>query len=59
VFGFRPSGDPALAAALNPTAIAIIGASDNPHKIGGRPLHYLSRFGMPAVSIPSTRIVTK
>lgn len=45
MFGFRPSGDPALVAALNPTAIAIIGASDNPHKIGGRPLHYLSRFG--------------
>jgi acyl-CoA synthetase (NDP forming) len=34
-----------LAAALNPASIAIIGASDNPHKVGGRPLMYLSRFG--------------
>ncbi len=34
-----------LAAALSPDSIAIIGASDNPHKVGGRPLMYLSRFG--------------
>ena len=34
-----------LAAALRPDSIAIIGASDNPHKVGGRPLMYLSRFG--------------
>lgn len=34
-----------LTAALNPESIAIIGASDNPHKVGGRPLLYLSRFG--------------
>lgn len=34
-----------LAAALYPESIAIIGASDNPHKVGGRPLMYLSRFG--------------
>ncbi len=34
-----------LAAALCPESIAIIGASDNPHKVGGRPLMYLSRFG--------------
>ena len=30
---------------LNPSSIAIVGASDNPNKIGGRPLLYLSRFG--------------
>jgi len=34
-----------LAAALNPASIAIIGASDNPHKVGGRPLLYLQRYG--------------
>jgi acetate---CoA ligase (ADP-forming) len=34
-----------LGAALNPRSIAIIGASDNPHKVGGRPLLYLRRFG--------------
>ncbi|KUH69817.1 CoA-binding protein [Mycolicibacterium novocastrense] len=34
-----------LRVALNPRSIAVIGASDNPHKIGGRPIAYLSRFG--------------
>ena len=34
-----------LQAALNPQSVAIIGASENPNKIGGRPLLYLSRFG--------------
>lgn len=34
-----------LAAALNPSSIAIVGASDNPNKVGGRPLMYLSKFG--------------
>ena len=34
-----------LSTALNPASIAIVGASDDPHKIGGRPLLYLSRFG--------------
>jgi acyl-CoA synthetase (NDP forming) len=35
----------ALAAALNPKAVAIIGASDNRNKVGGRPVDYLKRFG--------------
>ena len=30
---------------LNPSSVAIIGASDNPHKVGGRPLLYLQRYG--------------
>jgi acetate---CoA ligase (ADP-forming) len=30
---------------LNPRSIAVIGASDDPGKIGGRPLMYLARFG--------------
>src|SRR5262249_55305213 len=34
-----------LAVALNPASVAIIGASDNPHKVGGRPLLYLQRYG--------------
>jgi acyl-CoA synthetase (NDP forming) len=31
--------------ALDPASIAIIGASDNPHKVGGRPILYLKRYG--------------
>lgn len=34
-----------LHAALDPESIAVIGASDNPHKVGGRPLLYLKRYG--------------
>lgn len=34
-----------LRAFLDPRSIAVIGASDNPHKIGGRPVHYLAKFG--------------
>ena len=30
---------------LNPRTVAIVGASDNIHKIGGRPLHYLLKHG--------------
>jgi acetate---CoA ligase (ADP-forming) len=35
----------ALRFALEPRSIALIGASENPNKIGGRPLLYLQRFG--------------
>ena len=34
-----------LTRALDPVSIAIVGASDNPDKVGGRPLFYLSKFG--------------
>ena len=34
-----------LDAALNPKSIAIVGASDNPHKIGGRPLLFMKNYG--------------
>ncbi len=34
-----------LRAALNPKSVAIVGASENPNKIGGRPLLYLGRYG--------------
>ena len=34
-----------LRQALDPGSIALIGASENPNKVGGRPLLYLRRFG--------------
>jgi acetate---CoA ligase (ADP-forming) len=34
-----------LQSALAPRSIAVIGASDNPHKVGGRPILYLQRYG--------------
>lgn len=34
-----------LRAALDPKSVAIIGASENPNKVGGRPVHYLQKFG--------------
>jgi len=34
-----------LRRALNPASIALIGASENPNKVGGRPLLYLRRWG--------------
>src|ERR1700716_2063892 len=34
-----------LTPALDPKSIAIIGASENPNKVGGRPVHYLDKFG--------------
>ena len=34
-----------LEAALRPRSVAVIGASDNPERIGGRPVAYLKRFG--------------
>ncbi|HKQ24312.1 MAG TPA: acetate--CoA ligase family protein [Burkholderiales bacterium] len=35
----------ALRTVLDPKSVAIIGASENPNKLGGRPLLFLSRFG--------------
>ncbi len=34
-----------LHSALSPRSVAVIGASDNPHKVGGRPILYLLRYG--------------
>jgi acyl-CoA synthetase (NDP forming) len=42
----------ALRLALAPRSIAIIGASDQVNKIGGRPLAYLQRFGFRGVVYP-------
>jgi acyl-CoA synthetase (NDP forming) len=41
-----------LQAALDPKSIAVIGASDNPNKIGGRPVHYLDKFGFKGKVFP-------
>ncbi|MGE0716366.1 MAG: acetate--CoA ligase family protein [Alphaproteobacteria bacterium] len=37
--------DEGLRAALDPRSVAVIGASENPNKVGGRPIHFLGRFG--------------
>ena len=37
--------EPVLQAALSPRSVAVIGASDNPHKVGGRPILYLQKYG--------------
>ena len=37
--------DDRLSAALNPQSVAVIGASENPEKIGGRPIKYMLRAG--------------
>ena len=42
----------ALRLALAPRSVAVIGASENAHKIGGRPLAYLMRFGFKGVIYP-------
>jgi acyl-CoA synthetase (NDP forming) len=36
---------PMLQFALAPRSVAVIGASDNPHKVGGRPILYMQRYG--------------
>ncbi len=50
-----------LAAAINPGSVAIIGASDNTDKIGGRCLAYMKRFGFqgPVYPINPGRDVTQ
>ena len=41
-----------LKAALDPRSVAIIGASENPNKVGGRPVHYLEKFGFKGKILP-------
>lgn len=43
---------PELRAALAPESVAIIGASDNPHKVGGRPILYMKRYGYRGAIFP-------
>ncbi len=44
--------DKSLDCLLNPQSIAIIGASDNPDKIGGRPIHYMRKHSYGGVLYP-------
>jgi len=46
------SPDPRLRRALAPRSIAVIGATEDPNKVGGRPLHYLKRFGFSGAVYP-------
>ncbi|MBN8975891.1 MAG: acetate--CoA ligase family protein [Rhizobiales bacterium] len=41
-----------LRAALDPRSVAIIGASENYNKVGGRPVHYLDKFGFKGKIFP-------
>ena len=41
-----------LRAALDPQSVAVIGASQNPDKVGGRPIDYLKRFGFKGRILP-------
>ena len=41
-----------LESALNPRTVAIIGASENIHKIGGRPIYYMQRAGFSGTIYP-------
>lgn len=41
-----------LTSALQPRSVAIIGASDNIHKIGGRPIYYMQRHGFRGAIYP-------
>lgn len=47
----RPPGD-WIAAAFAPRSIAIIGASENPEKIGGRPIRYMRSLGYAGTLYP-------
>jgi len=44
--------DSSLRAALEPGSVAIVGASDNPHKVGGRPILFLKRYGYKGAIYP-------
>ncbi|WP_456388399.1 acetate--CoA ligase family protein [Profundibacter sp.] len=37
---------------LNPASIAVVGASDNPLKIGGRPIDYMKKLGFKGIIYP-------
>lgn len=41
-----------LRSAIDPASIAVIGASDDPNKIGGRPIHYMLRQGYRGTILP-------
>lgn len=37
---------------LSPASVAVIGASENHNKVGGRPIHYMKRFGFAGKIFP-------
>ena len=39
-------------ASLTPASVAVIGASDNHNKVGGRPIHYMRKFGFAGKIFP-------
>lgn len=41
-----------LARALAPRSVAVMGASDNPHKVGGRPVAYMKQYGFQGAIYP-------
>ena len=44
--------DPRLLQAFDPRRIAVVGATEDPNKVGGRPLHYLRSFGFQGAVYP-------
>ena len=46
------ANDDWISAALAPDSIAVVGASDNPEKIGGRPIKYMLRDGFRGMIFP-------
>ena len=44
--------DAVLQRLLWPRSVAVIGASDDPNKVGGRPLHFMQRFGFRGQVLP-------
>lgn len=44
--------DPRLQRAFAPQRIAVVGATEDRNKVGGRPLHYLQRFGFQGAIYP-------
>ncbi|BCX67725.1 acetate--CoA ligase family protein [Pseudomonas izuensis] len=37
---------------FDPSSVAIIGASEDPNKVGGRPIHYMLKFGYTGTILP-------
>lgn len=44
--------DPRLAAMFRPRSIAVVGATEDRNRVGGRPLHYLRSFGFKGAVYP-------
>lgn len=44
--------DDTFGALFHPASVAVIGASDNPNKVGGRPIHYMRAFGYTGEILP-------